>query len=231
VQVATRTDVGRVRERNEDDHLVYEGRRLYVVADGLGGHPAGDVASRTAVRAVHVALTEAIDAGVDPARALAGALHTAHETVIAAAHGEPDLRGMGSTAVLAHLSADERELWVAHVGDSRAYLQRPDGLRQVTTDHRAGGVFGNRLSQALGTPGTVAPDTVHLEVAAGDRVLLCSDGLTDMLDDDAIAARVASGAAVDDVCGQLVRDALARGGVDNITVVLVEVTGAPPVSR
>ncbi len=221
MQVAARTDVGRVRERNEDDHLVDEERRLYVVADGLGGHPAGDVASRTAVRAVHVAVTDALDVGEDTTRALVGALHTAHETVLTAAQDDPGRRGMGTTAVLAHLSADERELWVAHVGDSRAYLQRSDGLYQVTTDHRVGGPFHNRLSQALGTPGAVAPDTVHLDVSAGDRVLLCSDGLTDMLDDDAIGARVASGAAVDDVCGQLVADALARGGVDNITVVLI----------
>lgn len=224
MQVAARTEVGRVRERNEDEYLVDEVRRCYVVADGLGGHPAGDVASRTAVRAAHVDLTEALDAGADPTRALVGALHTAHETVLAAAEDEPGLRGMGTTAVLAHLSADERELWVAHVGDSRAYLQRSDGLHQVTTDHRAGGPFLNRLSQALGTPGTVAPDTVQLDVTAGDRVLLCSDGLTDMLDDDAIAARVASGVSVDDVCGQLVADALANGGVDNITVVLIEIS-------
>lgn len=229
MQVAARTDVGRVRERNEDAHVVDEERRLFLVADGLGGHAAGDVASRTALDAAHAALTGTLDGrtdtdtGTDRAGALADALLTAHEAVLADASEDPALRGMGTTAVAAHLSADQRELWVAHVGDSRAYLQRGEGLHPVTVDHRAGGVFGNRLSQALGTPGEVAPETAHLAVAAGDRVLLCTDGLTDMLDDGAIAERLMSPETVEAVCDGLVADALDRGGVDNVTVLLLEV--------
>lgn len=221
MQVAARTDVGRVRKRNEDDLVIDEERGLFLVADGLGGHAAGDVASRTGARAAHGALAASLPDTTDPARSLSDALLAAHDAVLSAASQDPALAGMGTTAVLALLSGDE--LWVAHVGDSRAYLSRAGELRRLTNDHRAGGVFGNRLSQALGTGGDVLPDTLCLDVSRGDRVLLCTDGLTDMLGDDAIAARLGSGEPPQDVCTRLVDDALAAGGVDNITVVLVEV--------
>lgn len=220
MKVATRTEVGLVRERNEDDLLVDEDRRFFLVADGLGGHRAGDVASRTAARAAHSAVVTSSDH--EPGRALGDALHAAHDAVLEAAATDPGRSGMGTTAVLAQLSADDRQLWVAHVGDSRAYLLRAGRLHRLTADHRIG---GGRLTQALGTPGDVSPETAQFDLAAGDRILLCTDGLTDMVDDGAITAQLASDEGLERSCDGLVDDAMAHGGIDNVTLVLIEIDG------
>lgn len=219
VKVATRTEIGLVREHNEDDLLVDEQQRLFVVADGLGGHVAGEVASSTAVRAAHAAFIES--AATDPQRALPEALHLAHEAVMEEAAADPSRRGMGTTAVVATLSPDDRQLWVSHVGDSRAYLMRSGQLHRLTADHRIGG--GN-LTQALGTSGEIEPDTARVDLQTADRVLLCTDGLTDMLGDDEIATHVASGEP-EQSCDRLVDAAMANGGIDNVTLVLIEVDG------
>lgn len=221
MKVAARTEVGPVRGHNEDDLLVDEEHRLFLVADGIGGHPAGDVASRTAVRAAHAALVASSDhEPAEPEGALADALHAAHDAVLEGVEADPATRGMGTTAVVARLSQDDQRLWVAHVGDSRAYLFRAGRLRRLTTDHRIG---GGRLIQALGTWGDVSPDTTQVELDAGDRILLCTDGLTDMVDDDDIAGRLASDEPPQRSCDRLVEDAIAHGGIDNITVILIEV--------
>jgi serine/threonine protein phosphatase PrpC len=217
VKVATRTEVGLVRDHNEDDLLVDEEHRLFIVADGLGGHVAGEVASRTAVRAAHTAVVESM--AEDPARALPEALHIAHEAVIEDAVADPGRRGMGTTAVLAQLSPDDQQLWVAHVGDSRAYLLRSGQLHRLTTDHRVG---GGSLTQALGTSDEIVPDVSRVDLEPGDRVLLCTDGLTDMIGDDDIAGHLPSGEP-EQGCDRLVDAAMARGGVDNITLVLIEI--------
>jgi len=228
VQVVTRTEVGLVRQRNEDDCLVDEELRLFVVADGLGGHAAGDVASAVAVRTAHAALSGALSGdppdGAEPGQELEQAMQAAHRAVLDAAAEDPARAGMGTTMVLAHLSGDERRLWVTHVGDSRAYLFRRGELHRLTADHRTGGVLGNRLSQALGTSGDVLPDTVHLDLEPGDRILLCTDGLTDMVSDRGIAERLGAPEPPDPVGDRLVEEALAHGGVDNVTIVLIEVS-------
>lgn len=216
MRVVTRTEVGLVREHNEDDLLVDEKLRVFVVADGLGGHVAGEVASRTAVRAAHTALLES---AAEPERAVSEALHLAHEAVIEEAAAEPARRGMGTTAVLAQLSPDDQQLWVAHVGDSRAYLLRSGQLHRLTADHRVG---GGSLTQALGTAGEVAPDVARVELATGDRILLCTDGLTDMVGDDTIAGHLGSGEP-EHSCDRLIEAAMAQGGVDNVTLVLIEI--------
>ncbi len=222
MQVAARTDVGLVRGRNEDDLLVDEERRVFIVADGLGGHPGGDVASRLAVRAAHAAVTDRpLRDEAEPGTVLGEALRAAHDAVLEAAVQDIGRRGMGTTAVLVHLSEDDRQLWVAHVGDSRAYLFRAGELRQLTTDHTIGGRIGG-LIQALGTPGPVSPDVVHVELEPGDRILLCTDGLTDMVDDDGIAARMGSVEPPQRITDLLVEDALGNGGVDNVTVIVIE---------
>ncbi len=222
MQVAARTDIGLVRGRNEDDLLVDEERRVFIVADGLGGHPGGDVASRLAVRAAHAAVTDRpLRDEAEPGTALGAALRAAHDAVFKAAAQDISRRGMGTTAVLAHLSEGDRQLWMAHVGDSRGYLFRADELRQLTTDHTIGGRIGG-LIQALGTPGPVSPDVVHVDLEPGDRILLCTDGLTDMVHDDGIAERLGSAESPQRVTDLLVEDALGNGGIDNVTVIVVE---------
>lgn len=222
MEVAGATHVGRVRERNEDAYHVDADHRVLIVADGLGGHPAGDVASRIAVERLAAELSRN---GSDHAERLVSALHTANDSIVADADTDRSRYGMGTTAVIAYLEPDERTAWIAHVGDSRAYLCRDGRLRQVTDDHTTGGVFGRgQITQALGSANGIDPDHVNVELSGGDRLLLCTDGLTDMLDDGDIAAVLGDDLATQDTCDLLIEAALARGGVDNITVIVVDIT-------
>jgi PPM family protein phosphatase len=224
VEVAGATHVGRVRERNEDAFHVDEAAGLLVVADGLGGHPAGDIASRLAVENLASELSG--NGSTEHAERLVSALHSANDAIVADADGDRSRYGMGTTAVVAHVEPDERTVWIAHVGDSRAYHCRDGRLHQVTEDHTTGGIFGRgQITQALGSSNGVDPDHVSVDLKAGDRLLLCTDGLTDMLDDDGIAEVLRDGLAAEETCEQLVGAALARGGSDNITVVVVDIVG------
>ncbi len=210
MQVAARTEVGHVRTRNEDALLVAGHERLLVVCDGLGGHPSGDLASATAVESLRSGASEAASS---PA-ALVAALHAAHAAVVAVADEDPARSGMATTVVAA--AVGEAGVLVAHVGDSRAYLLGTDGrLTQVTQDHGMGGY----ITQALGLDRGVEPDVVELETPAGSRLLLCSDGLSNMVDAEAIGTLLGSGDA-EKACDALVEEALDRGGIDNVTVVV-----------
>jgi protein phosphatase len=216
MQFAHRSDLGYVRTRNEDAVFVTElpdGALLAAVADGMGGHPAGDVASRVAIGEI---AARAADVPSDPDRVLAEVLQAAHSAVLAAAATEPAYFGMGTTAVVAHVHP--ARAYVAHVGDSRAYRLRAGRAEQLTHDHNRLGY----LTQALGTAGGVSPESLLVEVAPGDRLLLCTDGLSGLLPAEAIAAAGSAG-SVTDACDRLVDAALAAGGYDNVTVVLVEV--------
>lgn len=221
---AATSHVGHVRERNEDAFLFDPERGLFVVADGLGGHPAGDVASRVAVAALDRLLdAAALQASDDLPAALASALTGAHEAVIGAARGHPERRQMGTTAVVAFVPPDGATAAVAHAGDSRAYLVRDGALERLTVDHVAPSFYGRSLTQALGTEGPLAPDAASVALHHGDRLLLCSDGLTDMIDDERIADIAAAGAPAEATCQRLVEAALDRGGIDNVTVIVVDV--------
>jgi len=210
VQVAYRSEIGHVRTRNEDAVLARAERGIFAVADGLGGHPAGDVASLTAARA----LDEAPLTGQSSLADLAAAAHQAHRAVLGAAE-QPDRRGMGTTLVLA--AVDDSSARVVHVGDSRAYLLEPDGrLRPLTRDH---GMHGY-LTQALGLDRDVEPGAVEVACPPGTRLLLCSDGLSNMVDDDRIARLLRQGDA-QEACDALVAAALDAGGVDNVSVVVI----------
>ena len=227
MQVAVGTDVGHARPRNEDAYLEAPDRRVYAVADGMGGHPAGDVASRTAL--------EAVDAALDPARletedrmqVLRRALEEAHDRVHDAAVEDPTLTGMGTTAVLVHVDADERLLTLAHVGDSRAYRLDGDGrMRRLTQDHVWDHRFGRTLMQAIGSSRRVEPETAEVKLNPGDRILLCTDGLTDLVPEDQIADIVGRPAPLEEVRDALVDAALTQGGYDNVTVLLIETDAA-----
>lgn len=230
---AARTDVGRMRDHNEDSVWpVEDGASTEAivagVADGMGGHAGGEVASSTA-------LETAVTVGGDPAVRV----RAANLAVVDAARERPRLSGMGTTLTLATFDPDG-DLDIAHVGDSRAYLLRDGDIEQVTTDHSYVGemISAGRLSpeeaethpyrsvltRAVGLDPTVDVDTYGVVLEAGDRVLLCSDGLTTMIGDDAIAEILEENRDLGRVADALVTAANEAGGVDNITVVVVDVT-------
>jgi PPM family protein phosphatase len=215
MQFAARTEVGYVRRRNEDSMLVDESIGVVAVADGLGGHPCGDLASQTAVSSLRETVAGGPADGVDTGGWLTAALLAAHRAVLAEAGDDPDRAGMATTVVLA--AVDEGQATVAHVGDSRAYLLADGALRALTRDHGIGGY----ITQALGLDRVVAPDVVHVDLSAGDRLLLCTDGLTNMVDDKRIASLLGAGDATE-ATDALVEAALDNGGIDNVTVIVVQ---------
>ena len=215
MDVGYRSEIGHVRKRNEDALLVEPEIGVYAVADGMGGHPAGDVASAVAIARLKEVMS-GYD-GSDPAGRVTGALEEAHAAVLAAAEDEPGRRGMGSTAVVAVVTPNEA--WVGHVGDSRCYLFAGGrALRPVTADHGAGGY----LTQALGLERGIQPDLAQVPLAAGDRLLLCTDGLTNMVDDAQLAAILRETAGAQSAADALTTAALAAGGVDNVTTIVID---------
>jgi protein phosphatase len=218
-----------VRDTNEDSVFPKASGEssddvLVIVADGMGGHVAGEVASRIAINA-------AASIDVDPTDRVAAANRAIREEVAR----DPNLDGMGTTMTL--LQIEDAVATFAHVGDSRAYLLRDGDLRQVTDDHTVAAEYvaqgqlspeeaathpqRHMLLRTLGLTRFVNVDEVTVEVQPGDRLLLCSDGLTEMVKDDAIAKTLAGGTP-DEVVWELVEMANNAGGVDNITVVVVE---------
>ncbi|MBW3618961.1 MAG: protein phosphatase 2C domain-containing protein [Actinobacteria bacterium] len=223
VRSGSGSDVGRRREKNEDSYLEDEDRRLFVVADGMGGHPSGEVASREAVAALDRALSNGALDAADRMKALTDALVAAHEAVVATATTEPEKRGMGTTAVVVHLDEDDGTMTCAHIGDSRAYVLAVDRFVRVTEDHVWGGQGGRSLTQAIGSSKEVEPEAAEVDLNAGDKILLCTDGLTDMLDDREIRDILAKDADAQTLCDELIASALDHGGVDNITCIVIEV--------
>jgi protein phosphatase len=229
-----RTDRGRVRPNNEDSVLVDPDLGLLIVADGMGGAIGGEIASAIAVEATALHLRDHAGGSTDDARhvLLRDAVFAAHEAIRRRAGEQPELSGMGSTVVVALLTGDR--LHLASVGDSRAYLLRDGTIRQLTDDQSVvaqavmEGVLSapdarthplrHVLSQALGASPALEPCLRSLEVDAGDVVLLCTDGLTGPLDDEAILGVLGRYAEPQAACDELVRQANARGGHDNVTV-------------
>jgi len=233
--VGAATDVGRVREGNEDAYLVDDAMGLVAVADGMGGHRGGEVASATAL--------EALRAAISAGRPLRESVEDANRAVFEKAQSDESLRGMGTTITAATLAAGGT-LLIGHVGDSRAYLLRDGELRQVTTDHslveelvRDGRLTPDEaavhpqrsiITRALGVDSTVDVDVYPLELFAGDVLMFCSDGLTGMLQPDLIAAELRREEDPARAATKLVDAANASGGEDNITVVVVAVTDEAP---
>ena len=229
------TDVGRTRSGNEDSYLC--GRTVFAVADGLGGHQGGEVASAAAVEPLAALDGREFAEPGEAAEALAAAIREGNAAILERAAGDPGLWGMGTTVTAAAL-AGERHLQLAHVGDSRAYLLRDGSLEQLTTDHTVVGELVRRgrltpeqaaihpersiLTRAVGLDPRVPVDTPDpVELRDGDQVLLCSDGLTEAVDDDRITELLSAGADGEAACRSLIDAANAAGGPDNITVVLL----------
>ena len=232
--VASRTDTGRVRSQNEDAVFADTSLGLLIVADGMGGHRGGEVASRLAVTTIAEYLRGASLDG-DAGDLLPKAICLADETILRCASKDPELAGMGTTAVVALCSG--AEVYVAHVGDSRAYLLHDGQLRRLTEDHslvnemlRNGEItprearqhhLRHYLMRSLGNRNTPRPDVRVLDWQPGDLLLLCSDGLTGMVAEHAIRRTLLRlGDDLEHACDELVRTANAKGGKDNISVLL-----------
>ena len=232
---AARTDVGRKRRTNEDCYAIAAELGYFVVADGMGGHRAGQLASQLAAEAAVGAL-EALEGSAGTlTEKLRCTIAAANREIYVAAQTKPEFSGMGTTVV--SLLAAEGRVALAHVGDSRAYLIRDGRIRQLTDDHSVVGELVRRreitelaarehphrhvLTRAVGVRREVAPDLAELTSSPGDLFVLCSDGLTGLVRDEEIAEAANAGTDLDATCAQLVDLANERGGDDNITVVLV----------
>lgn len=241
------SDQGRVRTRNEDSFLNDDEVRLYIVADGMGGHLGGDVASRMAVELIrdyimnsHLAkMFDGADydskLNADVEKILVTALRTANNKIYEESAKRPEYRGMGTTTTTALVR--NKQLTVAHVGDSRAYLVRNGMIKQVTEDHswvneqvKAGFItseearnhrFKNVITRSLGHEKDIQVDIVQLDLKDGDKFLLCSDGLSNLVTDAEIRQAVET-LDMDKALEELVRLANERGGYDNITAVLMK---------
>lgn len=228
----SRTDVGCVRDHNEDSLLVAP--PLFAVADGMGGHAAGEVASEIAITVLGEKAPHTPDAA-----ALGRAVEDANRAVILAANEKRGRAGMGTTMTAAVLQKDR--LVIAQVGDSRAYLLHQGRLQQLTRDHSlmADMIEAGRLTpeearthpnrsvitRALGSDPRMVPDLYEITVETGDRLLLCSDGLSSMVEDSAIESTLARTRDPQRCASMLVNEAIAAGGYDNVTVVVVDVAG------
>jgi protein phosphatase len=235
LRTAACTDVGLRRQANEDAYALAPELGLFLVADGMGGHRAGQVASELATRH-SLRAVDALQAGsVSLSERLRQAVACANAEIYRAAGEDPDLEGMGTTLV-AVLATTER-VALAHVGDSRAYLIRGGRIRMLTDDHSLVGQLLRRrqiseadarehphrhvLTRALGVRPETEPDLAELTPWAGDTFVLCSDGLTTHVRDEEIREIVDGDVDLQKSCDELVRSALERGGMDNVTVVLV----------
>ncbi len=241
------THVGRQRQHNEDSFLVADEAKLFLVADGMGGHAAGEIASRIAVDSINEFIVHTKeDDGTWPhaydeqfgraTNRLMAALRLANTRVLEAMRKDARLRGMGTTVVAC--MADDTTVSVAHVGDSRAYMIRDGQLSRITNDHswvfeqvQAGMLteaeaekhpLRNVITRALGGALSVTPDASEVESQAGDVYLLCSDGLTGMVPEEEILRIVDEQADLEKACQKLIDIANERGGLDNVTAILVK---------
>ena len=253
ITTAGLSDVGRKRKSNEDSFAISGDGTLLVVADGMGGHAAGEVASRLAVESIerHISGSDPRkeptipasfrspvggEVGLPaPARRVLNAIRLANQEIVRSVRKDSSMRGMGTTVVIAHILGSHA--YIGSVGDSRAYLVRDGALRQLTSDHtlvneqvRAGALSSqearrhparNILTRAVGSQEDVEPDLIEEDLHSGDLLLLCSDGLTTMVEDGEILKTVlAHGDDPAAGCRALVDLANDHGGDDNVTVIL-----------
>ena len=246
LRVGARTDTGLVRPQNEDAFMSRAEQGLFVVCDGMGGAPAGEVASEMAIQAIVRELTSREESdGLDSSpflphtRRLVDAVRQSNEFIYGEAQKDPRQAGMGTTIVGAWIR--EQIAGVAHVGDSRAYLWHNDRLEPLTRDHslmeahiEAGLADEGRdlpveqqnvLVRVLGREPAVDVDVTEVPVQSGDYVLLCSDGLTRMVAESEVASAIRTYQDPQQICDHLIATANKNGGADNITVVVVAVTG------
>ena len=231
------TDPGLVRQTNEDFIFIDDTLGVYLLADGMGGHNAGEVASETAVKTAHSYLAERLSSNSDNeiSALLSDAMNAAHEAVNMKAKNDLSLMGMGTTLV--EVIIRDNKAFICHVGDSRAYYLR-DVLHRITRDHTVGDHMlennflpreqipekqWHTLTQAVGFGTPPVPDVNQVDLLSSDMIMLCSDGLTDMLRDEEIETLIKRGKlSIDLIAKSLIEAANTKGGRDNVSVVLVK---------
>jgi serine/threonine protein phosphatase PrpC len=234
IKVGVQSDIGQSRVRNEDAYLVND--PVFAVADGMGGHRGGDVASNLALESLQA---PGEGSTAEDFQQLVEQIKAANQRVLERGEADRDLRGMGTT--LTAILASDGKAHVAHVGDSRAYLLRDGKLQQLTEDHtlvqrmvREGRLTEEEahhhpqrsiVTRALGVDENIPIDELTLDLKQGDRLLLCTDGLSGMLDRDTIQEILLGEPDPQAACDRLVEQANRAGGDDNITVVLLDVVG------
>ncbi len=243
------TDAGKIREINQDDYAIHEnGCCLYIIADGMGGHQCGEIASRMAVEVIseHVKKFMSDDLDISSTKGiLFEAFNRANKKILEYTHIEPACAGMGTTLTLLYYCA--RHSIIGHIGDSRAYVLHNNSLVQVSSDHslveelkRSGEITEieahnhpqrHVITRALGMGDQVKVDLFQVELHENDNVLLCTDGLTNLVNDDEICKTLLTIDPEPVLAQKLVQLAIERGGHDNITVLLVNIQGTSKESR
>lgn len=232
------TDPGRVRAYNQDSYYIDPTGRFFIVADGMGGHAGGEEASRIATQEIRVYLEENWQSPQTTSQLLKQALAAANNAIIKDQQDHPQRADMGTTAVVVVIRPSESPV-CGHVGDSRIYRLRGTELQQITNDHtwiakalKMGDLtldearhhpYRHVLSSCLGREDLNQVDVQSLELQNGDRLLLCSDGLTEELIDEKIYEYITEASSLKQAANNLVEAAKEEGGHDNITVVLVSV--------
>jgi len=243
LEIRFQSDVGKRRNTNQDFAATYVNKAnitLALLADGMGGHRAGDVASRQAVSEIGTAWEQTtLTDSEKTAQWLIQKIQQESQAIYQKGQTQEELNGMGTTIIAVALFGDQ--FTIANVGDSRAYLLRNHTLTQITEDHslvnelvKSGQITAemalnhprkNVLTRSVGLPSEVEVDVAIHYFGAQDYLLVCSDGLTNMVSDQEIAATIEGTPALETIVQQLIDQANARGGVDNITVLLIKVGG------
>lgn len=236
IKVFGSTHIGMVRSNNEDAYGIYPELSLFIVSDGLGGHAGGEVASRLAVDTIRESIAPACVGHAVIRGDIVEAIKRANRRITEEVKKEPHLRDMGTTAVVVRIEGDKAI--IAHVGDSRAYVIRNDVISQITKDHtvveeyvRIGLLapqdaqyhpYRHILSRVLGTSGDVEVDTSNIKLKVGDTLILCTDGLTNMvIDREILYAVLDLRPFPEKITERLINLANKNGGIDNITVITI----------
>lgn len=236
------SDIGKVRDINQDAYFYLEDKILpiFIVADGMGGHKAGEVASNTAISTVvshyQANKQKIIDGKMFIPEFINESVSLANEKLIYESENDDELKGMGTTITMCLVL--DRELYIGHVGDSRAYLLRDDKLTQLTQDHslvgellRTGSITKeeainhpkkNVILRAIGSDKELKTDVFTRDLEAGDRIVLCTDGLTNMVSEERILETITEEENSSEVCSKLVNISNEIGGIDNTTIMLIK---------
>lgn len=243
MEFGVKTDVGMVRDNNQDAFYVSpdENFPLFIIADGMGGHKAGEIASNMAIDIIKDNLTRDLAktsiSDKEIKKIIENSIYEANRGIYIKSIENENFSGMGTTVVLAYIIKDK--IFIGHVGDSRAYILRKDKLFQVTKDHSlveeliSNGSISkeearnhpqrNVITRAVGTSADIKIDIIVEDKYKDDTLLLCTDGLTTMVDDDKIKDLLVNSENIQETCENLVKLSNARGGFDNITVIAIEI--------
>ena len=242
IKASAISDIGKVRKGNEDSWGSFPETSLFIVADGMGGHKAGDVASKLAVETIYEALRDRQPPGEgqfeQTSHYLNDSIQKANLRIFQEGKKNPGLSGMGTTVVATWIAGSSAS--IAYVGDSRAYLLRKNNLRQITSDHTLVNDYMSKgllqphevehhplrhvLSRAVGPQEQVDPDILNLPLQTGDIILLCTDGLSNMLSKDKMEGILNGPEDLERRNQLLIQQAIDSGGSDNVTALLIEFT-------